>query len=349
VGSLFDQLYNQTAGRVFKKGSRGDTLLQGGADLADRLPDPTDIPGAFADAAMGGGQAVGDALTSGLKYLQAAPGEDAAVPPFRNISAAAHAKGPVTEQNVPSLFRPEPPAAAPAPAPESLLAQAAAPQRASVGDAEFAGLRAGEFKGGGGFTADGSIRDFVMNDQARQLLGQSIEGDSLLAKAREGAMGPKGLDADVESRKKLLLLERMMPAGSESGMQYRDPSRGAREWTNADQMNDFDKDGRGELGARTIGEAQALGDSQRASLFDMLAKERVATASTREKVGTVSDIDREASAKLREIEASNDPPEKKARDRETVLTRRAALLRSLGAHVSPEDIALPEDLPPARG
>jgi hypothetical protein len=346
MGALFDELYARTLGKVFKPGSRGDLIAQTGFDLAERAPNPLDFPGAVADAGVRNTQAIADGLREGFDYLRAVPGESRH-PAYAPVAAEASASGPANP--FPNL-RPDPGPPKPKPILPNLGPQADAPQATEethdsffaeaakpgrVSDPEYAGLRAGAFQASPGFVSDGSVASFLLNDQARRLLAGSAEGEGFLAekrremdqKVRGGSHDPAV--RDLHARLLTTATERAMPAGSESSMQFK--NKDTDSWLNAEQGNDWNRDGRGELGRRTMGEEQSFLDRYRLEQAENGDRIGAAIAPQRDRMESASYIEQEYQKGIADLNAKALPPEEKERRRAALDERRRTLLRSINS------------------
>lgn len=138
----------------------------------------------------------------------------------------------------------------------------------------------------------------------------------------------------IEARKRTLDYERLQPSGSQSSMQATDRTRGIA--GDALQMNDWDGDGRGEIGGPTIGEDMQFGRAMEQKRADQWGKERVATAATRETLEAAADIEEQYQERVARVKASSLPKAEKDARIAAMAARRLTLLRALKI-VKPEE------------
>jgi hypothetical protein len=173
----------------------------------------------------------------------------------------------------------------------------------------------------------GSAAQEEVDGRARSRIQQRYEAERE-ATAREAKRNDP-MQRSLDARAKTLAYERMLPAGSESSLSYKDPSRGVGDWKAADQMNDWNRDGKGEMGRPTIAEDMQYGreDSRRRS--EQAGRERAATANTRFKLGSAADIEMEFEQRAARLDAQMKAGKITPEERNATLARMERRKRTL--------------------
>jgi hypothetical protein len=325
-GSFLDDLYNQALSRI-PRGTRLDHLAHAPGEAVGLVGEKLKATGQAAwegidPLVFSPKEAVHGARDFGRFLLEDDSPRSAVAPdnPFPNMmprQAAPEAPKPVLP-NLGQPAEPEPTKAA-APAADSFFNRP--PRQAS--EPEYAGLRAGAYQGSPGFQSDGSIRDFVLNDQARQFLAGSAEGEGFLAqKRREMEEAVRGAPADpaeraLRARMQTLAAEQMMPAGASPRMRHGVPGG---------LMEEYEQEHAGQL--PTVGQvirndaqlseirteqerdaAKLRGETER----DIAVARATEEAKAASKFGALDKMaDDEEAAQIAEVLASNAPDDRKA-------------------------------------
>lgn len=182
----------------------------------------------------------------------------------------------------------------------------------------------------------GSAAQERIDDRVRRRIRGRYEDEVAGIEAEAERNDP--MRRSIAARAAELQYERMLPAGSESTLQFSEggPMR------NADQMNDWNRDGRGELGGMTIGEEASMGAALARQRAEVQGKERVATAPTRQRFQIADQIERDYEYAVKLIDGSALPADEKVRRLAQAKRERHSKLGAVGVRLD-DPIEVPEE------